>query len=402
MSDPMNPTLMTKVRAALAHERDSVVLEAMRAAGRVAHDELMAAERLREDLVVAGTTLWDAPPAVASQLLASWNAFVLQTLGETLLDADYAADPGTVGFVPEATFNQASVWLSAVEGWVSRARQARSNPEYDIAAELALPAGLPAWAEVGPCPPAHLAALQAAVPPVRDRVEFAVYALERACASDTQTSAVNRLRQLIAEAATAADYAAGLRTTRQHAGLHELIENNLRDALELWFHVGQLAAMPRLLDHYRSRRPLPRPELARLPGGSRFDPWCLTDQHTVREWQRDPQARHAIKELWRHDPDPAKTLALKAEIDAAEAAGDIVRHRVRGGVTCYFECPWAPLYEVRRPVRVAGRQLRVLQQFAMRVAADEVPRGGRFVRDVVIGPFQETDEVEYCDPDDGH
>ena len=402
MTDPLHPGMITKMRAALAHERDSVVLEAMRSAGRVVYDEMMAAEKVREDLVVAGTALWDAPPAVGSQLLASWNAFVLQTLGEALLDADYAASPGTVGFVPKVTFTQASAWLSAVEGWVSRARQARSNPDYDIAAELGLPASLPPWAEVEPCPPQHLAALQAAVPPVRAQVEVAVYALERAGVPDKHTSAFNRLRQLVAEATAACDYADGLHSNRHHQGVHELIENNLKDALELWFHAGQLAAMPRLLGDYRLRRPVPRPVLARMPGGAHFDPWCLTDSHTVKQWQRDPRAKQAVREMWQHDPDPAATLALKAEIDAAEAAGDIVRHRVRGGGTCYFQCPWAPLYEVRRPVRIAGRHLRVLQQFAMQAAADNVLLGGRFERGIIIGPFQETDEVEYCDPDGRH
>src|SRR6201994_2317511 len=104
MADPLRPSVMTKMRASLAGERDAVLLEALRSAGRVAYDELLAA----------------------------WNAFVLQTLGETLLDADYATKPGTVGFVPPVTFNQVSAWLSAVEGWVSRARQARVNPDYDI------------------------------------------------------------------------------------------------------------------------------------------------------------------------------------------------------------------------------------------------------------------------------
>jgi len=163
MADPLRPTLMTRMRATLGGERDAALLEALRLAGRVAYDELMAAEKIRD----SGHSPWSAPPAAGSQNLAAWNAFVLQTLGETFLDADYSANPGTVGFVPPVTYDQAVRWLSAVEAWVSRARQARANPDYDISQELALPAGLPPWAEVEPCPPEHLSALLAAIPPVR-------------------------------------------------------------------------------------------------------------------------------------------------------------------------------------------------------------------------------------------
>jgi hypothetical protein len=346
--------------------------------------------------------VWDAPTAVASQLLAGWNAFVLQTLGESFLDADYTANPGTVGYAPPVTFQQVSGWLSAVEGWVSRARQARVNPDYDISAELALPAGLPAWAEVDPCPPEHLAALLAAIPPVRGHVDVALFALERIGVPERHRKGVNWLKQLAAQAAAATDYAVSLRTQRHHPGLHELIENNLKHALETWFHVGQLAAMPRLLTNYRPPRPAARPDLATLPGGSRFDPWCLTDRATLARWQRDPKARQAISEMWQYDPDPAATLALKAQIQAALTAGDVVQLRTRSGSTCYYECPWSSLYEVRRPLSIAGRRLKVLEQFTLQAAADNVLRGGKFERGLVTGPFHPTNEVEYCDPDGLH
>ncbi|MEU7869945.1 hypothetical protein [Dactylosporangium sp. NPDC049140] len=402
MSDPLRPTMLTKMRASLAGERDAALLEALRSAGKTAYDELLAAEKVRDELTAGGTGVWDAPPAVGSQLVAAWNAFVLQTLGEQFLDADYAANPRTVGYVPAVTFDQVSAWFSAVEGWISRGRQARVNPDYDITAELALPAALPPWAEVEPCPPEHLAALLAAIPPVRQHVDVAMYALEAAGVPERHRQAVNRLKQLTAEAAAAADYAVGLRSARHNAALHELVENNLKQALELWFHVGQLAAMPRLLDGYRAIRPAARPDPATLPGGVRFDPWCLTDRTTLKRWQRDAKAKQAIKELWQYDPDPAATLALKAQIDAAVTAGDVAVLRTRDGSSCYYECPWSALYEVRRPITIAGRNLRVLQQFALQAAADDVLRGKPFQRGIIVGPFQTTDEVEYCDPDGLH
>ena len=79
---------------------------------------------------------------------------------------------------------------------------------------------------------------------------------------------MNQLGQLAAQAAAAADYATSLPTTRHHDDVHELIENNLRNALELWFHVGQLAAMPRLLASYRPARPTPPPDPVRHHGSN--------------------------------------------------------------------------------------------------------------------------------------
>jgi hypothetical protein len=398
MADPLRPTLMTKMRAAIGGERDAAFLEALRAAGRVAYDELMVAEKIRAQ----GASPWAVSAAVGSQNLATWNAFVLQTLGETFLDADYAAKPGTVGFVPPVTYDQAARWFAAVEGWVSRARQARVNPDYDISRELALPAGLPPWAEVDPCPPEHLSALLAAVPPIREHVDVAIYALERRGVPDRRRAAVNRLKQMAVEAAAATDYAVGLRTRRHDPTLHELIENNLKRALELWYHAGQLAAMPQLLDSYRGLRPAARPDMSSLPGGARFDPWCLTDPATRPRWQRDPRAVQAITEMWQWDPDPAATIALRAEIDIALAAGDVVTVPAPRNGTCFYECPWSAIYEARRPVRIGGRPLRVLQQFTLEAAADDMPRGLPFRRGILLGPFRMTEEVEYCDPDGGH
>ncbi|GIG60074.1 hypothetical protein Lfu02_44460 [Longispora fulva] len=400
MTEVGSPTMLTKMRAFLHGEKDTALLEAMRQAGRTAYEELLTAERLRAQLAAEGLTVWQATPAVESQFLATWNAYVLQILGEAFLDADYAADPGTVGYVPPVTLGQVSEWFSAVEGWLSRARQARVNPDYDLAAELGLPAALPPWVEVTPCPPEHLAALLAAIPPVREHAEVALHALESGPVPKESRKAVNRLRQMTAEAAAAVDYALGLRTARHDARLHELIENNLKQALELWFAVGQLAAMPRLLDtHYR---PAARPDLARLPGGPRFDPWALTDPASLTRWQRDSKAVQAVREMWQFDPDPAATLALKDTIDAALRSGDIAYYQISGGASCYFECPWPALFEVRRPVRIGGVNMKVLQQFTIRVSADDVPKGRPFIRKVVTGPFRTTNEIDYCDPDGRH
>ena len=58
-------------------------------------------------------------------------------------------------------------------------------------------------------------------------------------------------------------------------------------------------------------------------------------------------------------------------------------------------------YVVKRPVRLAGKRLRVLEQFALDVSAEEMAETGTFVRRLVTGPFSTTDKIDYCDPEAG-
>lgn len=401
MIDPDNPSLATRFRAMLRRERDASALEAMRHAGGSIYAELTEVEKTRAQMLVDGHDLWTASPALGGHLLATWNAFVLQTLGAGLLDADYTADTGTVGYLPPVTFDQAWSWLSTAEGWLSQARQARANPDYDPRTEMRLPADPPAWAEVEPCPHAHLAAMLAAIPPVREHAELALYDLQRCASADERRSAVNSLRQLAAEAGTAAEYAVSLRSPDASQGLHELIETHLKRALTIWFHIGQLAALPALVERYRVAPGPARVDPQALPGGARFDPWCLTDRDSRRAWKADPKARRAITALWAADPDPARTLALQADVDAALAAGQIAVAGKRGTASYYYCCPWSTIYQVRRPVTIGGLRLAVPQQFTLDVSGEELAEGGQFVRRVMVGPFQDTRDVDYCDPTQG-
>jgi hypothetical protein len=394
--DPLQPGVITRVRAAWRGEQSAVVLEAMRRAGKAAYGELLRADELRSEALTAGS-LWTAR-SVGSQLLAGWNAFVLQTLSEAFLDVDYRTVPGTVGFVPPPTFEQVWSWLSAVEGWLSRVQQARRNPDCDLADELALPATLPDWVHAKPRPREHLAAMAAALPAIRSNAELAVFAAQRSCDTPDRQRAVNRLQQLAAEASAAGDYAVSLQVEPEDARLRQLVEDSLERAIELWFEIGQLAAVPALIEEYQSPPPAVRPDPTTLPGGRGFDPWCLTDPRSRELWQADPAAHKALRKLWASDPDPAATIALFAEIDAAVERGDLVRIRTRDGGFCYYCCPWASLFEVRRRIRLAGHDLKVLRQFTVDVSASGLAKGEPFRRELVFGPFEQTDDVGYDQP----
>lgn len=394
--------IWTRLCALVKGEVSTEALEAYRRAGSTVYDLLDEVEDQRLSCKVQGRHPWTLEAAKQVELLCAWNAFALQTLGDQLLVADERADPSTVGYVPPVTSEQVLRLYSQVEGWLNRARQAQSNPAYRCDVEL--PAELPPWVEVEPCPRPHLEAMLETTRALRTHAEaaMATFAAEEVPAE--QRSRVERLRQLLAEANAKAAYAEQLWGGRIPPQLHEQIERHLKGALEGYYRLGQLLAMPELVDRLGRRAAAatdgkPRRRLPR-PGEAGFDPWCLTDPATRASWQRDAEARAAIEALWAHDPNPDRTLAIQEEIESGLARGDLAYATGPNGerVGSFYCCPWPAIYVAKRPLTLGGRRLTALQQFTYDVSAEEVARGGRFRREIVPGSFTSTSKVDYCNP----
>ncbi|MFF7643846.1 hypothetical protein [Streptomyces canus] len=166
-------------------------------AGGVVYDELSEAEPLRRDLVTAATDLWSLSAGQSSQLLATWCAYALHTLGEELACAEYAARPRLKGYM---TADQAMVFLTAAGTWSGRPRRAAADPGYDIAAETRLPAPLPWWSRGEPCPPTHVETLLTVARALRERAQAALADFLATRVPDERRGAAERLRGLLAEA----------------------------------------------------------------------------------------------------------------------------------------------------------------------------------------------------------
>ena len=134
---------------------------------------------------------------------------------------------------------------------------------------------------------------------------------------------------------------------------------------------------------------------ASLVGRERTDPWRITHPAAKERFRDDPRALKPLVDTWRLNPDLAGTLAIQREIDDAVRAGDVRRED-----SYYFCCPWAPIYEVRRKTRIAGDTMRPGQQFTFDVSAEEVYEGGDFKAEILSGDFNQTDEIDYCSPDE--
>jgi len=394
-----HPGFLGRMMALVQGEVSASELEAYRRAGDTVYKLLQQAEDHRLAHKIQGKNPWQVEPAHQALFLATWNAFVLQTLGDQFLEADYQANPATVGYVPKVTAEQVLGFYAPVEAWLGRAQQAQSNPGYRL--DVRLPAELPAWAKVEPCPRPHLQAMLAAGQGIRAHAESAFAVFEGEGLPIEQKSAVQQLKQKLAAANAKLEYAQALWGEQLPQGVHQKIEEHVKAALEGYYQLGQYLAMPDLLEKPQpsgkpSQRTATRPSYI-LPGQPGFDPWVLTDPRSVEQWKADPQARQAIQFQWDNDPDPARTLGTQAEINQALLYGDIEH----AGIGHYYCCPWAPIYDVRKPVNIGGVRLEPRQQFTYDVSAEEIPKGGDFKREIMVGNFQPTSQVDYCDPRSG-
>jgi hypothetical protein len=180
--------------------------------------------------------------------LCAWNAFALQTIADTLIERDAQADPPTAGYVPRSTLHFAGACVDEVPVWIRCARIAEGDSEARLAAGL--PAQLPRWQYDEPTTAGELDGLRAAYEALQPRVETDV---ETATGAPTDARFAARARRALAEMKAAAEYAEAL--MRRDLGPVDRgeVRRRLLDALEQAFELGQMLALPTLVDVFQSR-----------------------------------------------------------------------------------------------------------------------------------------------------
>jgi hypothetical protein len=396
----VRPTVWGRMYARLQSEVPATTLEAYRRASMPVFEVMDLVEARRLECTADGLNPWTVPPATRAEFLCAWNAFVLQTLGNDILDADYDASPATVGYVPPATARQVLAFYDQVEEWLDRARQARASPDFRLDVEV--PAELPPWVPGKPLPSTHLRGLLRALRNIGAHADAAVAFLPGQAPEGTERQAqLNRIRQMHASAESKARYALDLHGTDSTPELSQRLERYARDAMELFYELGQLVADPSLLDAPPPPAPEAPPRLreaVRLPGERGFDTWCLTDPQAAAKLQQDERAQRALRRMWRQDPDPARTLAIYGEIRAAFDRGHVTYAYAGTDRVGYFHCcPWTPIYTANRAISIGGTPLKPMQRFVYDVGLQD----GVFRRRILVGTFQQTGEVGYGPHRDG-
>ena len=402
------PSVWARIKAFTRGEQDAETLYAYKRAGAPVHDQLDAAERRRFEFAATGISPFAMSAQVGLELACTWNAFALQTLGDKMLEADEVADPDSVGFVPPVTFDQVEGYYEGVQRWLAYASRATHDPSFTLPPRT-LPAKLPDWSPVEPCPRPHLDAMIAAVRAMQVHLEAAMLALEKNT-PEADLPKLSRLRGLFAEAVTASNYAASMYAPRASQALHEQIEERAKKAIEDIYLVGQYVSYPALLldppkaPAGKGKRGAAQSEVLRgstpLPRESGFDPWVMTDPNSLSYLKKDAGVRRVLDDMWALDPDPRASVGLWEDIRAAEDRGDVkyARHPNGSLVGYYFCAPYAAIYEAVRPVIIGDTPVPRGQRFTIECAPEGTRVGYPFKREVVLGSFRPS-TIDYCDPD---
>ncbi len=232
----------------------------------------MAADRLRTDLVSAGLSPLTMSPAESGQLLCSWVAYALQSLADAFVEAEErSGPPPSPGFLTAVTADQVRLIAVAVPPWIARARRAAADPGYDVAGDVPLPATLPPWVQVEPCPLSHPTGMRNAAATMFERRQLAMADFERATSSHAGVQSDMRAR--VAALQALLDATPGSVRGSLRAREHEAAEVALRELVNRCFELGQMLSRPRLL-RGRSRPPgrtAPQPPVPRRPVADRPD-----------------------------------------------------------------------------------------------------------------------------------
>lgn len=329
------PTGWNRFMAALAGEVPAAELEAYRRASGPVFELMEQVERRRLECKIDGLDPWMVPAATRAAFLCAWNAFVLQTLGNELLEADYRTEPRTHGHVPPATAAQVLRFFGEVDGWVSRAWQAQANPDYRLG--VPVPAKLPGWEPLKPMPRAYLQGLLHAMRSVRDHAAAAMEFLPAVPPEESERQGeLNRIRQLYASAQVRARYADELSAHDEVPPVHDRAAEHARAALEEFHLLGQLIADPDLADG----RPAPaktgptpalpaRKQAARLAPGTQpaAEPSASAKPASATSVERAPsrQASESTAPAVPPSPAPATADATKVVRPPARRGKDGTR-----------------------------------------------------------------------------
>lgn len=237
------PSLSSRLGATMTGKVPADEVQARLAAAGPVFEQYLAADRLRAELTAAGIGPSTASPAESSQLLCTWNAYVSVSLAQSFLSAE-GLEPGEPGFLPRVTHEQALVLLMEVPTWSARAQRAASDPGYDVATEVALPAPLPPWVHAEPCPASHLRAMRAAGDAMLERIEAELGSLER---MPSAGPLIIQLRGLATQVHAQLTSAAAMLGHAVGRRAHDSVEQPLRSAVAGCYVLGQLLARPVLV-----------------------------------------------------------------------------------------------------------------------------------------------------------
>lgn len=315
-------------------------------------------------LIAQGVAPWEAYKQLGYPMAFIRAARAYQVFVKELLAADAAFDPGTAGYLPRITYDQANALCHQIQPTLQYALAALNNPNY--VPEVALPLQLgPRIEDEGRQDPiAHLQGMISAAREMREWAAGLIAQYENAATQattpmPTEISAhITALRSRLAQADSQLRFGSDLvgQVSRGQATqqLHEEAENSLWDALQNFFLLNQAVALPELL----------RSNQSKTTGGRQGKSGRAYRDRSIRPdelWRvASPSARSELRgtefgteemaEMWRKMGGILSAGAQQYldEADAAVTRGDV------NMIAAMANCPFEPLYRARRPLDIAG------------------------------------------------
>ena len=400
----------TRLRAMMQHEVLAADVEGLlRGSGQLEDlRQQIEAKRQEGELTHPGRP-WETHREMGPALALFWVSQAFIAIARNMKEADEAFDPATIGYMPRVSHDQAMALLRQVGTYLALTSAALADPTRDL--RQGLPIFLQPRIEAdGPCPLAHLQGMLKAAQYLDnfaqvevDRFAAAV-AIAETAPGDAKRAA-QHLKGQLAEARSHLATATGavlpiLNGQPVDQPTHEEAENNLWECLSTYVVLGQLVAIPELLDQpaasspqqprQRGHTPPPPPRGAGPRRISRSERWCLTDpaaHQRLRAEGRLGWAQDELEELWARKDDmlTAEEQQFLAETAALQRQGAI------SADSYLVECPYNPVWTARRPVTILGRTLRAGSQFAYNHHGG---KGG------LITSFRSAPDFEECQDDD--
>jgi hypothetical protein len=309
-------------------------------------------------------SLLEELPPTGEARVAAWCAFVLQTQGDDLL-----ASGSAPGFASEEICEECQIVFQLVSTWLGRARQAAADPSYRLGVVVPQPLPQPLAART----PDVLKAMRKTLGTVQARVGADI--VER-----SSEPVARRVGPMMSVVQSAIDASAVLARGSIGIELAASLAGTLQGGLDRAYQVGQLLSLPGLIAEpeppahsSQAHHDASSLELF-LPGDPGFDRWCLTDPLTRARESENVRSNTDLDAFWAADPEPAKTLAIQAEIAAALEYGLV--DYLPGNTTDEFvdrvtRCPWPGVLYARSPVTIAGTTLQAGDCFMFSVGTTD-------------------------------
>lgn len=343
-----------------------------------------------------GQTPWDAYRQVGYALAFIRSARTYQVFVQELLAADAAADPGTAGYLPQVTYDQANALCHQIQPTVQQAIAALHTAGY--VPETLLPLSLePRLESEGkPCPLAHLQGMLSAAREIREwaagliaeynnEVQHAPHVPE--AIQQHLTALQGYLAQGDSQLRFGVDLVGQISQGETTATLHEEAENSLWEALRLFFRLNQAIALPDLLHSvspaisstqspqkvYRDRRIRPDDLWQVAAPGARSE--LRGTKFGTAEMEEMSEKMGGILS--------AGAQQYLDEVKAAVARGDAMM------VLAMANCPFEPLYRSNRPLTLAGAHVPAHSEFHWDFHRGHLEARSRFPR---VSDWQECEE----------